>query len=154
MMQPAHEEPPRLLVGAPLLSLHLCDLFGRALRLYRIYGGDDEEHSHGLCGAASRRRSYAAAARRRMGIGAMRPGARVAFAAAARIDQFGHSLFALAIIAAPHLKHSLSPLAGSTSRLRKELSGSFRKFSSMSITRYHYRSRQDQDRLLAVIHCV
>ena len=36
--------------------------------------------------------------------------------------------FALAIFAAPHLKRSSPPVAGSASRLRKEFSGSFRIF--------------------------
>ena len=43
MVQPAHEQPARLLVGAPLLALHLRDLFWTSLRFYRIDGGDYEE---------------------------------------------------------------------------------------------------------------
>ena len=42
-MQPSHKQPPRLLVGAPLLALHLCDLFWTSLRLYGICCGDHEE---------------------------------------------------------------------------------------------------------------
>ena len=75
-----------------------------------------------------RRRGYAAAAVR---FGVMRLAARIAFAAAARIDQFGHSLLALAILQLLHLEGSPPPLAGIASRLRKELFESFRNFSSM-----------------------
>ena len=45
-----------------------------------------------VCGAASRCRSYAAAALRRTSIGVMRPGARVAFAAAASTGGLGKLL--------------------------------------------------------------
>ena len=48
-------------------------------------------------------------------------------AAAARIDQFDHSLGPRAIIAAPHLERPPPPLAGSEFRLRNELSGGFQK---------------------------
>ena len=96
MVQPAHEEPPRLLVGAPLLALHLCDLFGRALRLYRIRCGDDEEEkcahrrvdgvpfacprwAASASGELSRLLclNQAAAAMRVIEVGVMLPGARV-----------------------------------------------------------------------------
>ena len=53
-------------------------------------------------------------------------------AAAARIDQFDHTGFCLGIFAAPHLERPHPPLAGSASRLQKEFSESFRKFSSVS----------------------
>ena len=44
-------------------------------------------------------------------------------AAAARIDQFDHSLFALAILPLLHLERSPPPLAGSASRLRESFLG-------------------------------
>ena len=113
MVQPTQEEPPRLLVGAPLLALHICDLFGRALRFYRIRCGDDEEEEQ----SAHRRvdgvlllaqggqpaflvssrllcLNQAAAAMRVIEVGVMRPGARVSSAPLPLLcDQFDHSLF-------------------------------------------------------------
>ncbi len=85
-----------------------------------------------VCGAASRCRSYAAAALPWMSIGVMRPGARVAVAAAARIDQFdqSHCLFCLGNIAALRARVHRSP--GVRPGSEKRFLGAFVKFSSMS----------------------
>ena len=85
-----------------------------------------------VCGAASRRRSYAAAARRRIVSESCGPERAFFRAAAARIDQFDHTAFCMAIFAAPQLKRPLHRSPGVRPGSEQSFLGAFVKFSSMS----------------------